>query len=136
MKIDSPELTLLLDLANDLRKKKDNDVLSDLPSSIPEEPSECLVANAFNYGCEVMPGREFTRFAKNITFKTHEDAKLYQSIVLERTGDLMEIDDNFNFIVELHDDLNEIASKFDHHEYVEYIDEDWMHNYNEDFDRF
>lgn len=74
--------TYLLNLANDMRRAKNILIpLSDLPVSDRREPHSCIIANAFNSGCEVEPGSE------TITWETEADANTYAKVM----GFLVEI---------------------------------------------
>lgn len=68
------ELAHLLSLANDMRAAKGDNLLTELPKSTPGNAAACVVANAFNYGCNVYPG-------DGIYFKVEEDAITYCKIV-------------------------------------------------------
>lgn len=65
----------LLNLANDMRRAKQDKILDDLPPSVQQDPEECIIANAFNYGCTVDPGTGV------ITFQTEEDRNTYLKIM-------------------------------------------------------
>lgn len=65
----------LLNLANDMRKAKNDKTLDDLPVSIPQDANRCIIANAFNYGCNVDPDSGM------ITFKTQEDRDTYLKVM-------------------------------------------------------
>jgi hypothetical protein len=74
-----PELTaFLLSLANDMRRHKGDKALSDLPVSVPQEPEECIIANAFNYGCYVEPTG---KGCGTIRFQTQLDRDTYLKVM-------------------------------------------------------
>lgn len=68
--------TWLLNLANDMRRAKEDQLLNDLPLSIPNNSENCIIANAFNYGCQVEPGN-----GGFITFQTIEDRNTYLKVM-------------------------------------------------------
>ncbi len=110
MKIENKDLSFLLGLANDLRIAKGDDILEDLPVSTPEDTGCCLVANAFNYGCEVIP---YYGQVGTIIFESEEDLSVYLSVV----KDAKEV---ANKTASLPSILNEIASDFDNGAFPEY----------------
>lgn len=65
----------LLNLANDMRKRKGNQKIVDLPPSIPQDTDRCIIANAFNYGCSVDPDSGI------IDFQTVEDRDTYLNVM-------------------------------------------------------
>lgn len=87
MKVDAKELVLLLELANEMRKKKGDDLLEDLPVSDPWKMESCLIANAFNYGCQVNPGEGL------IFFQTLDDMEMYFKVLKEM--DLLDPSDDY-----------------------------------------
>jgi hypothetical protein len=74
----------LLNLANDMRRHKNYPTLADLPESIPQDPTNCIIANAFNFGCRVMPDEG------TITFQCQEDVDVYFKVMnLDRSNYLL-----------------------------------------------
>ena len=77
----------LLNVANDMRKAKNDAELIDLPVSVPQDTDHCIIANAFNYGCSVDPG------AGTITFSDINDVDTYFKVMnLERSNFLYQDD--------------------------------------------
>src|SRR6187402_2687126 len=79
MKMENEELSKLLNISNDLRNVKGDKLLDDLPVSDPEQTTSCLVANAFNYGCEVNPSANKKK--GQIGFNNREDLEIYLNLV-------------------------------------------------------
>jgi len=131
MKTEKETLIYLLDLANEMRARKGDDQLTDLPESIPSSPGKCIIANAFNYGCEVLPSSK-DDFRGVIIFNNQEDLDTYLDIVEIEKADIMHSD--IVFSAKLTKELNEIALNFDHGKILtKYVDQDWIEN-NEDSD--
>jgi hypothetical protein len=107
------DLSWLLGLANDMRAAHEDDLLDDLPESYPEDASACIIANAFNYDCEVQPLRSGPG---RIYFATEDDKEKYLTIV----GEKSRIADAY-LVAELTPELNEVALAFDDGEYNEYV---------------
>lgn len=140
MKLSSPELTLLLDIANDFRKEKQAKLLKDLPESTPQVESACLVANAFSYDpdvniCTVLPDEDNVG---GIYFSTKKDRELYCDIIERHTGERPKSADipnknlgRYIYRADLPEILNEVAVNFDAGEYEEYATE--IHPWHTDF---
>jgi len=131
MKVENSDLSWLLNVSNDLRRLHGDDPLEDLPLSTPNEVNACLIANAFNYDCEVFPTRHFDKWDKSrpdsyaIKFRSEDDAKLYlKTIGLEDTDEhILEYVNEWagnSYYCPLTDDLNRIALNFDAGDYPEY----------------
>jgi hypothetical protein len=74
--ISKENLTWLLNVANDMRAYHGDELLEDLPKSIPGNSSRCIIANAFNYGCHVGLSGTGT-----ITFNNLEDRNAYMEVM-------------------------------------------------------
>ena len=88
MRLEVKELVDLLNVSNDLRKLQGDEALRDLPRGIPGKSTSCLVANAFNYGCEVAPKDPSVYIFYNkvdslplIIFESPSDTDKYLSVV-------------------------------------------------------
>lgn len=77
---DPKDVSYLLSLANDMRRAKGDEILDDLPESEPQEVHACIIANAFNYGCEVHPRGEHLEDAY-IEFTEREDLETYLKVM-------------------------------------------------------
>jgi hypothetical protein len=86
---DPEDVSWLLNIANDMRKAKGDKLLVDLPSSVPQDPNNCIIANAFNYGCNVDPAPGI------ITFQNEEDVDTYFQVMGLNKADFTYDDDDF-----------------------------------------
>jgi hypothetical protein len=125
------ELAFVLNLANDMRREKNDELLEDLPVSEPSNSYNCILANAFNYGCSVMPyqgDRGFRGWENGgIQFNTREDAETYCKVVgiLPETivYTLAEVPQRVSgafYEAPLTRELSDVAQDFDHGIYSEY----------------
>lgn len=90
----SPEvLAWVLSIANDMRSLNGDRLLDDLPKSQPGMPSECIIANAFNYGCQVGPVRSENNTG-SIIFFSAQDAKNYLTVMDISMEDALEYMNN------------------------------------------
>lgn len=121
------DLAWLLGMANDMRLANDDEPLEDLPISVPEDVGACIIANAFNYGCEVNPRNEEVG---TIIFWSQADAENYCSVtgidpttIVSKTNSLTSGE---TFVVKLTPELNEVALNFDDGMYEEYNYYKWV----------
>jgi hypothetical protein len=113
------DLAWLLSVANDMRRKKGSNEIEDLPDSEAGVPSRCIIANAFNFGCNVYPGHKVE--TSEIIFKTKEDLDTYLKIMdLDQDSVVTENDEYKYYAARLTEDLNQVAIAFDEGEYKEY----------------
>jgi hypothetical protein len=120
-KTDPETISWLLSLANDMRSAKGDNLLDKLPKSIPSDAHSCVIANAFNYNCEVSPGKIFKtpdgEFVGAISFENSKDRDIYLKIVGISKESLPDYDgghaDFTDDVAPLTPELNEIAHKFD-----------------------
>lgn len=122
MRLNNQELVNLLEMANAMRKANGDKLLDDLPLSIPRDETACLIANAFNYGCIVIPEDEHSG-GGNITFNSLNDAQNYCEITGLNLDHYYLYPENYcEFNLPLTVELNAIAMAFDRNEYEEYED--------------
>ena len=74
MKPNKDALVYLLNLANDMRRAKGDNEIYALPGSTRHHPYDCIIANAFNYGCAVYP-------TLGIFFQEEKDALTYCKVM-------------------------------------------------------
>lgn len=112
------DLAWLLGYANDMRAAKNDKLLKDLPDSYKGQPGSCLIANAFNYDCEVFPfaGGEIEN--TEISFRTQDDLDTYLKVtgVKDYNVDLA----SGTYIAQLTPELNDVAIAFDQGKIPEY----------------
>jgi hypothetical protein len=136
---DPADVSFLLSLANDMRREKGDPTLSDLPTSTPQEPNMCIIANAFNYGCEVNP--HYNPRDRHILFNSEEDRDAYLKVVGISKEELADWQEEaagkfwfkHDVAAPLTDELNDIATDFDEGKrFIEYVtEEDASHDYLE-----
>lgn len=114
------DLAWLLSMANDMRAANDDEKLDDLPISVPEDTGSCIIANAFNYGCEVNPADDVEK--SYIQFWTETDAETYCQVTGLDFGNIRPetIGSCTSWKVPLTPELNKVALAFDEGEYDEY----------------
>lgn len=124
------DLAWLLGMANDMRTAKGDATLDDLPISVPEDIGSCLVANAFNYDCEVdprTPSDSDPYRLGTIQFQEIEDVKTYCKITgLDLTGSMFA-----TLECPLTPELNAVAVDFDNNKYDEYNYYVWVAESND-----
>lgn len=101
-------LAKLLNLANDLRRSFAAEPLEELPKSRPQIPQACVIANALNFNCQVLPRR---RGVGCVLFEKREHAERF----IELTGQDARPwpSGHGEFEAPLTPELNEIARAFD-----------------------
>lgn len=124
------ELSELLSLANDMRLEKNDEPLVDLPKSTMRDSSNCLIANAFNYGCLVSPSGGTIGYGSpgKIYFQSEEDAKTYCKVVEIKESKIIETGPNetkWTYYAPLTPLLDQIANRFDNCAYPDYSLNDW-----------
>jgi hypothetical protein len=129
------DVSYLLSLANDMRKYNGDSSLDDLPISEPREVGSCIIANAFNYGCEVSPS-SISGVTPSIMFQTKQDRDTYLKVIgfshdafIDWFGSISAhwcYDEAGHFPAPLTDELNQIALDFDKGiRFVEYVVDDF-----------
>jgi len=129
------DLSWLLGMANDMRARKNDDPLKDLPISVPEDTGACIIANAFNYDCEVDPRTPTDKdpdLVGWINFQTQEDVEAYCKITGIEPPNQAAFDDEGvsneedPYRCKLTKELNEVALDFDSGKYDEYNYYTWV----------
>lgn len=116
MRVQNEALSRLLNYANDMRVEKGDKQLEDLPKSIATSASSCIIARAFNYGCQVSPS---VTNGGEIFFNSKEDLETYLKVV--PGSEVSECNEEIDLYVgRLTPELNRIALDFDNGEYEEY----------------
>jgi len=131
MKTEKEKLIFLLDLANEMRVKNNDSQLDDLPMSIPGSIGKCIVANAFNYGCEVYPSKTHNNIdgtKGHILFKNEKDCLAYIKIIGNALKDnVFPLKYGGFYKAPLSKELNQIALAFDEGRvFTEYVNPTWI----------
>jgi hypothetical protein len=129
------DLSWLLGMANDMRAANDDEQLTDLPISVPEDVGACIIANAFNYGCEVNPSSDGPE-TSYIQFWSRHDAEVYCKVTNIDPVEIKSVQDSLSsgtsWRVHLTPELNDVAIAFDEGEYDEYDYWKWVENDKEE----
>lgn len=117
-------IAVALNIANDLRREFDEPVLDDLPLGVPNVPHHCILARAFNFGCNVSCENENNWI---VTFAEKEHRDLVAKALDESYPDrLREHDSDFScadysfYSVGLPGEISQIALAFDNGDLDEY----------------
>lgn len=120
-------LAHLVNLANDLREAFGGPPLTDLPRSKPGNAQQCLIARAFNFGCEIHPsGLPLADDCEYgyAQFEAPEHAARFAELVHGRAGSVIRvvpaIGGHYRYRVPLSTELNQIAIAFDNGRLPEY----------------
>ncbi len=109
--MNSETIAYLLGVAKDFRASKGLKTVPKNLQAIPQNSTECVVANAFGGEVDVEPSHSSDA---KITFSNEKDAVTYCKIVgIEPQLD--EYDEEISYVQPLTEELNEIAIAFDQH---------------------